>query len=188
MVRFVRLYLVSVKCLKNDSFAHLRWVGTTMTCAAAIFNPTFLINCLLHYYIHLPTTSATVTLYRKVGSCMAPSIWTSSYLGVAPRRLRTSWRTETGVFPTEADIFSERELNLIREVTPAKLVYKIAQCRNGIIFLVTLVRPAINFTKIDSENISHRNEIQLSIMLEGHIRLELHIISIENYLYYYSYK
>lgn len=38
-----------------------------------------------------------MTLYRNVGSCIAPSIWTSSYLGIVPLRESNSWRTETGV-------------------------------------------------------------------------------------------
>jgi len=53
---------------------------------------------------YIPTTSATVTRYRNVGSWIAPSIWTSSYFGVVPRLLNSSWSTDTGVFPTAADI------------------------------------------------------------------------------------
>jgi hypothetical protein len=58
-------------------------------------------QCLASFF-DLPVPVATKSLlmntrYRNIGSWIAPSIWTSSYLGVAPRLLNNSWRTETGV-------------------------------------------------------------------------------------------
>lgn len=75
-----------------------------MICSFKITNTYQNLNYERQVLSYIPTTSATVTRYRNVGSWIAPSIWTSSYFGNVPRLLNSSWSTETGVFPTAAVI------------------------------------------------------------------------------------